>query len=190
MPYSDLRDNFPDIFAQLQSRYYEGLESYKIPSDVKWTRKHSRTSVKRTAKKQASLRKIHILDESLTRELPDKDKTLVLRFVGDKQIGYLAATNQGTFGVLFLSWCNLWVAGYADKTGKVLISQDSFVSAKDALARLCGQTFAYHITSNRELSLYDIYESVFFDFSDSNVKKPRNNTLKLRVNSILKPIWV
>jgi hypothetical protein len=190
MPYFDLRDNFPNIFSELKAMYYEGLESYRIPSSISWTRRKSRTSVQRTAKKQAAQRKKWILENSLNKILPDKDKTLVIRFVGNRQIGYLAKTNQGIFGVLFLSWNSLWVAGFQDNQGRIRATQESCISHTDCLARLCGQPWALHKFSDTELSLYDIYESVYFDFSDSNRKKPRNNTLKLRVDSILTPIWL
>lgn len=188
MPYYDLEHNFPLIFDSLRRTYYEGLESYRIPTSVTWTRRKSRTSIQRTAKKQSALRKQHSLENSLDKSLPDKDKTLVIRFVGARGIGYMAKTNAGVFAVLDLF--GVWIGGFFDSSEEQILFQVSDKSYTDCLARLCGQTWAYHKFSARELSLYDIYQDVYFDFSDSKRKKPRNNTLKLRVNSVLKAVWL
>lgn len=188
MPYFDLEQNFPHIYRQLQVNYYEGLESYRVPSSITWANKHSRTSVKRTQKKQASQRKMHLLERDLSKILPDKDKILVLRFlIGDKYSGYIAETNIGQIGVIPDG--NRWVAYAINARYELIAGAESNKSYQDALARLCGQQWASHKFSDDKLSLYDMYQDVFFDFNDHNIRKPRNNTLKLRVNSVLAPIW-
>lgn len=206
MPYYDLRDNFPSIFQELKSFYYEGLESYKQPHTVMWARKSSRSSVKRTAKKQYSLKQAQKIEGQLRGDNQPKfgyiqkkngtweslirdQKLLVIHFQGNKHIGYVAATNIGHVGVLWFDWCKSWLAFGIDPEGALFAVYESKISYQDALARLFALPWGSHIFTDREYSLYELYRGIYFYFADAKAKRPRNNTIKFRTHPEVTPIW-
>jgi hypothetical protein len=191
--YTDFRDNFPDLYRQLKSTYYEGLESYRVPSNISWARTNSRTSVKRTAKKQAGQRNIHKTESQLN---PDaihvRDRALlVIRFEGNKHIGYVAHTNIGTIWVLWFDWCKSWLAYASDKQNQLFAVYESKISYQDALARLFALQWGSHKYSPQiaTYTLFDLYRGIWFDFADKNAPKPRNNTIVFRTHKDVHPIW-
>lgn len=195
MPYHDLRDNLPELYNQFRNYYYEGLESYKQPDSVKWARKSSRSSVKRTAKKQYSLKQAQKIEgqlrgDSLAQFGHLRDNALlVIHFQGNKNIGYIAATNIGKIGVLWFDWCKSWFAFGIDLEGAIFAVYESKISYQDALARLFALKWGSHLFSDREYSLYELYRGIHFQFADSKTKQPRNNTIKFRTHAEVTPIW-
>lgn len=191
--YNDFRDNFPDLYRQLKSTYYEGLESYRVPNNISWARTNSRTSVKRTAKKQAGQRAIHKTESQINPDTIHVRDTalLVIRFEGSSKIGYMAKTNIGKIFVLYFDWCKSWLAYASDLNNQLFAVYESKISYQDALARLFAMPWGSHKYSRVETaySLFDLYRGIWFDFADKNAKKPRNNTIQFRTHKDVQPIW-
>lgn len=196
MPYYDLRDNLPELYYQFKSYYYEGLESYKQPQTVMWARKSSRSSVKRTAKHQYSLKQQHKLEGQLQAELRAefgylKSNALMrLDFKGNRAYGYIAETNFGHVIVVPVGDVKRrFVAFATNAADDIFVWHESRISYKDALAQLFKKPWGVHLKTERTYSAYQLYRGVYFHFKDSADKPPRNTARVWKMNSEIVPLW-
>lgn len=175
------------IFRHMVADYAESLndsENIQHPTPIRWRK--SRNTVKKSSRRGSASRHIHELESRINFEkiFPDKNKALILRFynfAGE----FFAQTNIGEFAIKPLPKGQGWIASwrYKKAIGK---------SPAQAMARLCGMKwgeFRFESKKSYYASLYDFYREIFFDFPESEKKKPRNNTLKLRGAEGFRMAW-
>jgi hypothetical protein len=196
--YRRIEKDDPLIFGMMIHGFYEDqmgdLSRPRGPKTIFWMRKRSRASIRRTSKHNYNSGKRHSVERLIDKTLPDKDKILILRLFGSENIGYRCHTNIGDFYTRYETTKrrganhddHSYMAEFIGKN-RAMRHASGFTPAH-ALARLCGDIWAIHELAGFAVSLYALYESLFFDFEDKHKKKPRNNTVRLRVGQNLK--WI
>lgn len=171
--YKDMAENFPGIFASQLSAWYEECawddNGYK-PTPMRWTK--SRNTVKKSSKKTAAIRNKHKTEQNCDFSTPEirQNQTLVLAIKWGSEIFAYAKTNIGEFMLEFKHESLEWRASWQDKA---VWDANPF----RALARLLGSTWGTHKFSGQNISLYDLYQDIHFDFGQrANI---RNRTRKI-----------
>lgn len=180
--FKDFQQNFPLDYALRVASYWEDYANYENgakPVPMHW--KKSRNTVKKSAKNSSASKNRHkaeqMADFSLNDSLfPDKNKTLILPMNWTEVSGQLACyipTNIGVFMLEFSHKKLLWQASWENR--KVAYAKNPFL----ALAKLLGQDWYQHIESGINISMYDLYSDIVFDYG----QKPnvRNRTRKVTI---------
>ena len=114
---------------------------------------------------------MHKLESQIDISMPEirQNKTLVLAIRWESEIFAYAKTNIGEFCLEFVHERLTWRASWQ---GKYAHDQNPF----RALAKLLGQSWGQHKYSGQNISLYDLYAEIVFDWGQKpNVRNRTRN---------------
>lgn len=171
--YKDMAENFPLIYASQITAYWEDYADYANGfKPVKMRNTKSRNTVKKSSKKTAAIRNKHKTEQNCDFSMPEirQNATLILPIRWESEILAYSRTNIGEFMLEFKHDALEWRASWQDKA---CWDKNPF----RALAKLLGSCWGTHKFSGQNISLYDLYQDIHFDFGQrANI---RNRTRKI-----------